>query len=238
MLRASFPKTSNTMESLRELPASPFPVCWYGICIPKAGETKWKMQRKVFSDRLLHWLLHAMMNSVILATNAKLNMTMLPNPPSRASLLDARISGRRHHCAGWRKWRPAHSRSLEAWRRGFFPIQQWVAREILHMILFYTWFLAIWWPSDIWLSEACCASWHGSGGGDMIAADGSDARIRWCWRFWKKKSGWHWSMFSNLGWKMRWAEELSESGKRAHLDLGRVCHEHAQYIQVEKFWPK
>ena len=54
----------------------------------------------------------------------------------------------------------------------------------------------------------------------------------------KKKSGWHWSMFSNLGWKMRWAEELSESGKRAHLDHGRVCHEHAQYIQVEKFWAK
>lgn len=51
---------------------------------------------------------------VILASNAELSMAMRRPNPSRASLPDARVSGRRHHCAGWRKWLPAHSPGLEA----------------------------------------------------------------------------------------------------------------------------
>jgi len=63
-----FHKTNNPTESLRELPASLFRSAAHRVCVSqKQGENQMKMQGKVFFDRLLHWLLRAMMNSVMLS---------------------------------------------------------------------------------------------------------------------------------------------------------------------------
>jgi len=98
-------------------------------------------------------------------------MAMRRPNPSRASLPDARVSGRRHHCAGWRKWLPAHSPGLEAWREGF---SQFRNNESLKNIydLFHMVFGDMIWGFRL----LRCASWHGSRG-DMIVVDGSDIQM-------------------------------------------------------------